>query len=45
MDRDEAIRQAQAGIMAVFEKRPAAGRSTSAISACIEASLRPICCA
>lgn len=40
MDRDEPIRQAQARIMAVFEKRPAAGRSTSAISAKVEDGLR-----
>jgi uncharacterized OsmC-like protein len=40
MDKDSAIRQVQARIMAVFEKRPAAGRSTSAISARVENGLR-----
>lgn len=40
MDRDEAIRQAQARIVDVFEKRPEAGHSTSAISADIEDGLR-----
>jgi uncharacterized OsmC-like protein len=40
MDRDEAIRQAQARIVDVFGKRPEAGHSTPAISARIEDGLR-----
>jgi len=40
MDKDETIRQAQARVMAVFGKRPAARHSTSAISAHLEDGLR-----
>lgn len=39
-DSDEAIRQPQARVMEVFEKRPAAGQSTPAVSAHIEDGLR-----